>query len=260
MTGRGPIEEYLRELRQELTGPGRLRERVVAEAADHLQLAAEHLDPEGAGSSPGAQHGATARFGSPRAVARSFTHELATDDAHRVTRVVCLTTIAFGVLFGLSGPVRSPAAAWAPFAVQLAFMCSALSFVRCVRHREERIVPPAKLRWILRGNEVALGVILMSIGVEAIGTAAGHSARAWHTSTVVATVAMAAMAILALGRIVAGRARLRRLDGLADGGHGRELPDELAGDLVALVGQARTWAHWHPWLSEPAAAFASPNG
>jgi hypothetical protein len=187
-------------------------------------------------------------------VAHRFAQELATDDAHRVTRVVSLTTIAFGILFGLSGPARSAAAVWAPFAVQLAFVCSALSFVRCLRHRHERTVSAAKLRWILRGNEVALGVIVVSVGAEAVGIAAGHTARTWHVSTVVLGIAMATLAVLALGRILAGQARLRNLEGFEDGDD-REGQDELAGDLVALVGRARTWTHWHPWLAEPAAAL-----
>ncbi len=249
MSGRGPIEEYLRELRQELTGPAGFRERVLTETADHLQLAAERLDPAGDGASQAAQRDATARFGSPRVVARCFAQELATDDAYRVTRVVSATTIAFCILFGLAGPARSAAAAWAPFAVQLAFVCSALSFVRCVRHRDDRSVSLAKLRWIMRGNEVALGVILLSVAVEAVGTAVGHAARAWHTSTVALSIGVAALAVLALGRVFAGHVRLRRLDRFQDV---PEQPDELVGDLIALAEQARTWARWHPSLAEPA--------
>jgi hypothetical protein len=245
------IREYLQELRRELTLPTRQRERVLTEAADHLQLAAEHLDPQGAGSPEDAQRAATARFGSPREVARRFAEELATDGAYRATRVVSVATIAFCIVFGLSGPARSVAAVWAPFAVQIAFVCAALSFVRCVRHRDERAVSAGKLRWILRGDEIALGVILVSIGVEAIGAAAGHPARAWHTSTVMVSIGVALLAVLALGRVVVGHARLRSLDGFGDGDV-REQPDELADDLVALVGQARTWARWHPWLAEPA--------
>lgn len=254
MTGRGSIEAYLRELRRELTGPARLRERVVAEAADHLRLSAEHIDPAGAGSSDAAQRAATARFGPPRQVAHRFAQELAADDAHRVTRVVSLTTIAFGILFGVSGPARSAAAVWAPFAVQLAFVCSALSFVRCLRHRHERTVSAAKLRWILRGNEVALGVIVVSIGTEAVGIAAGHTARAWHVSTVVLSIAMGALAVLALGRVLAGQARLRSLEGFEDGDD-REGPEEIAAALehaarsVRLPGEVTRWLNLrsHPW-------------
>lgn len=252
MNQTGPIQEYLRELRRELTGPARLRQRVVAETADHLQLAAEHLDPQGAGTAEDAQRAATARFGSPREVAWRCADELATEDAHRMTRAVSLATIAFCIVFGLAGPARTAAAVWAPFAVQIAFVCAVLSFVRCVRHRDERTISALKLRWILRGNEVALGLILVSIAVEAIASAAGHRSRVWHTSTVVVSVGVGVLAALALMRVLAGQARLRRLDGFDDV---RERPDELAGDLVALAAQVRTWARWHPWLAEPVGAL-----
>ncbi len=130
-----------------------------------------------------------------------------------------------------------------------------------MRHRDERTVAAAKLRWILRGNEIALAVILVSIGVEAIGAALGHRARAWHPATVVVGIGVALLAGLALGRIVRAHARLRTLDAFVPGDDaGGEVPDDLAADLVAVLGQARTWARWHPWLAEPAGALEGMAG
>ncbi|MGI8862985.1 MAG: HAAS signaling domain-containing protein [Solirubrobacteraceae bacterium] len=255
MTG-SPIEEYLRALRAELTLPTRLRDRVLAEASDHLQLAAEQLDPQGAGTSAQAQRTATIQFGSPRQVARRFAQELATDNAHRATRAVSLATIAFCALVGLwqhSLASRGGLNLAAPFAVQIALTCAALSFTRCVRHRDDRTVTAGKLRWILRGDAVALGVILVSLGAELIAVAAHADwAARWPTSAVVGTAAAGVLALLALGQLISGDARLRRLAGF---GEERDERDELADDLVVLAGQARTWARWHPQLAGPVGVF-----
>jgi hypothetical protein len=76
--GSSLITSYLAALRQNLRVSTRLRERILREVEEHLRDSAAQAELEG--STPEeAQRAATARFGSPRLIARQFTAAYATD-------------------------------------------------------------------------------------------------------------------------------------------------------------------------------------
>ncbi len=105
-------------------------------------------------------------------VATRFAQELAVDGAHRATRAVSGVTVAFCILFALSTQVPAvraaspfasgPYAAIAWLAVQIAFVCAALSWARSLRHRDDSVLSAETLRWILRGDATALGIVAVS--------------------------------------------------------------------------------------------------
>src|SRR6476661_7909921 len=130
---------YLDELGRELSAVGirgRLRSRILAEAADHL-----------ADSDP-------ALFGDPAELARQFADELATDRSRRAT-VAALAALAgaAGVSAAAGGWGDIFSAEWAPLGVaaalgmlvfpQVSFAAGLLAALRVARRRHERRLPSA---------------------------------------------------------------------------------------------------------------------
>jgi phage terminase large subunit-like protein len=203
------IGAYLNELESELRLPGRLRRRVLAEAADHLHEATDAYVAEGM-SRADAEWAAVAAFGPARGLARRFAEELATRSVSRAGWGACAAAIAFGLFFGVTargGPV-------AFFAVQVAFVAGLATLIRLLRHHGELAVPAAELRLIQRGSTLALGC-------AAVGLAAGPSPAA---GAVAAAVLVAAVVVArAQPRAVAVRA------------FAEQPPEDIVEDIRALA-------------------------
>lgn len=251
------IVSYLRELAAELRVPRRLRERVLAEAGDHLRLAS--AEGEDAGSDA-AQHAAIAAFGTADGVARRFAEELAVGGAHRATRAVSGVTVAFCIMFALTTQVRAvraaspfagdPYAAIAWFAVEVALVCAALSLARSLRHRDDSVVPAGKLRWILRGDATALGLIVLSVGADLVAVVRRSNlagAPGWRGVLFVGGGAVALLAAFAVVVQAQAHVRLRALAAVAD-----EPPppgDDAVSDLATLAHRLRQSVEGRPGVA-----------
>ena len=243
IVGASLIEDYVRELRRTLRLPRRTRERVLAEVSDHLTTATEHGESEDA---------AIRAFGSPREVARRFSEELSVAQARRATWLTVVMTLVFSALIALDAPWRSSAlgrvfGVLSVFTVQIALTCAALSLIRAVRHRRDRSLPAGKLRWILRGDAVALGCVVLTAatGLAAVLFSA-HPAD--HTGVLIRSAATIVLALPPLAALARGRSRARGLAAFADT---PPLPgDDALADVTALFGPGRRWAEafrTHPW-------------
>jgi hypothetical protein len=203
-------------------------------------------------------------------VAQRFAAELATHAAQDATRAIFLATIAFCALLAISlqaGAARfaSPFSTrmlniLAPFAVQLVLTCAGLSIVRCWRHREDRAVTAGKLRWILRGDAVALGVILVGGLAELGGAVAGRptGAPGWGYAVTAASGAVVLLALRASALMLGGRARTRALARFAGERAGPD--DDALGDLLMLFAEARRWVQRQPRLAAPARVLDRASG
>lgn len=213
------IEDYLRELGSELVVPRRLRLRVIAETRDHLHLAA---GDSGTGCPwEDAQKAAIARFGPPGVIARRFADELALSAAHRATALVVRVTAAYWVLLVLSGEVPSvraaspfasnPYNAIAVFAGQIALACASLSWVRSQRHRDATTLPAGKLRWLLRGDTIALVVIVLSVCSGLYGAVGVHPGGppGWRIALFIGVAGVGALAVAAAGLLTGAHVRAR---------------------------------------------------
>lgn len=246
------IVSYLHELRAELRVPRRLRERVLAEADDHLRLASVNRTAGKDAGSDAAQHAAIAAFGSADVVATRFAQELAVDGTHRATRAASGVTVAFCVLFALSTQVPTvraaspfasgPAAAIAWLAVQIAFVCAALSWARSLRHRDDRVLSAEKLRWILRGDATALGFVAVSVCADLLAVLRQSDpvgAPGLRAELVVSVGAVAVLAAFAIVLQALAHRRLRALARVAD--EASPPSDDALSDLATLarrLGQA----------------------
>lgn len=183
------IGAYLSELERELRLPGRLRRRVLDEAADHLHEAAEAFTAEGMGRDD-AEWAAVAAFGPARGLARRFAEELATRAVGRAGWAAAVAAVAFGLPFA----DRRPTDPLSLFAVQVAFVAGLVTLIRLLRHHGDVAVPAAKLRLIQRGSALALGCAAVGLAVD--------------PSPVIAAAVLAAGAIVARAqpRAVAARA------------------------------------------------------
>ena len=200
---RDVIAAYLAELDRALTVPRRLRRRVLAEAADHLACAA---------AATGDAAAAVRAFGPPEVVARRFAEELALGSARLAVVAGAIAAALYGALFAAGRGAADPLA-W--FAVQLAFVCTAVTVLRVWRHRHAAALPAGDLRYVNRGMAVALAAV-------ALGN------RSW--------VALAAVAAAVL--LLRAHARTRALATLAD----EPARGDALGDLAALTGPAEPLA------------------
>jgi hypothetical protein len=240
VSGGSLIDGYLRELKAQLRLPARRRQRVLVEVADHLESAV------GAGGRK-AERAAIEAFGPPRFVALRFVEELALDQTLRTTWLVSLATLGFCALLGLSA--RS--APLTQLAVQIALACAALSALRALRHRDDRALSARKLRWIVRGDVVAVGVILLAaLGELAAGLLSRGPDR---PGTIVTASVTAAAAMIVMSVALRASVRVRALSAVAED---PAAPDgDAFTDLLAVGRQLRLWAAGKPVLDRTLAAI-----
>jgi hypothetical protein len=161
---------YLARLGEELARVGiggRLRDRILAEAADHLA------------------EGEVARFGDSAELARLFADELATARTRRAAFAGFAALAAAGTGFAAAWLLTTPAggwpdifsAEWAPLGAfaafgmllcpQAALVAGSLALLQAVRRRGARL-PAAELELLLRRTRVALGFGLLTLGAIAL--------------------------------------------------------------------------------------------
>jgi MFS family permease len=196
---------YLDRLGRELTRVGihgRLRDRILAEAADHLA------------------DGEAERFGEPGALAREFADELATARGRRAALASLAALAGAAAVFAAAWLLTAAAggwgdifsAEWAPLGVaaalgllicpQVSFTAGLLVVLRVGRRRHERRLPAAEVALLLRRTRVALAfgaLSLASVAVYAFEFRAGFSS--WYVLSVVPaaaalTLPLAAAALL----------------------------------------------------------------
>jgi hypothetical protein len=147
---------------------GRLRDRILAESADHLE------------------EGEVERFGDPAALAREFADELATARSRRATLAALAALAGAAGVFaaawlltpavGGSGDIFS--AEWAPLGVaaaigmlvcpQVSLAAGLLAALRVARRRHERRLPAAEVALLLRRTRVALAFGALSLASVAL--------------------------------------------------------------------------------------------
>jgi hypothetical protein len=200
---------FLEQLGDELRAagvPGRRRERIVAEYADHLSC-----DP-------------AAQLGSPSELARQFADELGTSRARRGAGAAFGALAVVGALsigsFASAnlGPLKSAElhplarvdAAVLVLAAQVAFATGVLAAVRAFWRRGADSLPRAEATVMLRRTSIALLAGLVSmIALAAMALALHHTeSTAWRTYTLIAAGA-GILALLAAAPAALAAARLR---------------------------------------------------
>ena len=162
---------YLDRLEAELSTVGirgRLRDRIVAEAADHLA------------------EGESSRFGDPGELARHFADELATDRSRRAAvgafAALGLAGLGVGAAFLLTARSGAQAdvtsATWLPagllavvgmlFWPQVALVAGVLAALRAIRRRREPKLPAAEVELLLRRTRIALAAGALSLASVAL--------------------------------------------------------------------------------------------
>jgi MFS family permease len=241
---------YLDRLGRELSAVGihgRLRDRILAEAADHLA------------------EGEVERFGEPAALAREFADELATSRSRRATLAALAALAGAAAVFAAAWLLTVAAggwgdifsAEWAPFGVaaaigmlvcpQVSFAAGLLAALRVARRRHERRLPAAEVDLLLRRTRVALAfgaLTLASVVLYAFEFRAGFAS--WYVLTV-------APAAAALTLPLAGAALLTR--------HAAAVKSSVPGDAGDVFDDLPLELPRSPWLllaaTAGAAAFAA---
>jgi hypothetical protein len=235
------IDELSREL--EAVGiRGRLRRRILTEAADHVQC-----DPN-----------AAARFGDPREVANTFAAELGARASRRAAVSAFFALGVAGLVYAIAWVGARPPApdTWPVLAVlvfpvlivgpQVSFVAGVLALVRTLRRRE-RVLPSAELTVINRRTSVALGAGLATTAALAVFATVLHDAMPewWVVSTLGGALVASALVLLA-ALPVAGASRFRPQvageagDVFDDLGFGRTDPWRFA-RRVALAAGLVVW-------------------
>jgi hypothetical protein len=237
---------YLDRLGRELAAVGirgRLRDRILAEAADHLA------------------EGEVERFGDPGALAREFANELATARSRRATLVALAALAGAAAVFsaawlllvvrGGKGDILS--AEWAPLGVaaaigmlvcpQVSFAAGLLAALRVVGRRHERSLPAAEIGLLLRRTRVALAfgaLTLASVALYAFEFRADFST--WYVLTV-------APAAAALSLPLAGATLLTR--------HAAAVKSSVPGEAGDVFDDLPVELPRRPWLLLAATAGAA---
>jgi hypothetical protein len=237
---------YLDRLGRELAAVGirgRLRDRILAEAADHLA------------------EGEVERFGDPGALAREFANELATARSRRATLVALAALAGAGAVFsaawlllvvrGGKGDILS--GEWAPLGVaaaigmlvcpQVSFAAGLLAALRVVGRRHERSLPAAEIGLLLCRTRVALAFGVLTLASVALYA---FEFRADFSSWYVLTVAPAAAA---LSLPLAGAALLTR--------HAAAVKSSVAGEAGDVFDDLPVELPRRPWLLLAATAGAA---
>ena len=231
--------------------PRTMRERVLAEARDHLeQLAREEARPEAVGR----------RFGDPAVLARLVAAELATVRTRTATYATFTALALSGLVFvaslalvpaaggwpdvfgghvALAGPALALALLVLP---QVAFVSGCLALVRALRVRHVAATS-AELSLLRRRGAVALAsctAALAALVVFAVN-AEGTLAPWWISATAVACALTALPLGVAVGRLVSSSSPVAFA-----GGEPGDVFDDLA-PLFALRPVRRLALPEHPW-------------
>jgi hypothetical protein len=206
---------------------GRLRRRILTEAADHVQCDAD----------------AAARFGDPHEVANAFAAELGARASRRAAVSAFLALGVAGLVYAAAwagarppAPDTWPALALLVFPVlivapQVSFVTGVLALVRSLRRRE-RVLPSAELTVINRRTSVALAAGLATmVALIAFAAALRDAMPGWWVASAVGGALVASALLLLAALPVAGASRFRP-----------QVAGE-AGDLFADLGFGRT----DPW-------------
>src|SRR5262245_28048467 len=206
---------------------GRLRRRILTEAADHVQC-----DPD-----------AAERFGDPREVANAFAAELGARASRRAAVSAFLALGAAGLVYAVAwvaarppDPDTWPALALLAFPVlivapQVSFVAGVLALVRS-RRRRDPVLPSAELTVLNRRTSVALGAGLATMAALVVfaGALADAMPVWWFVATLSGAGACSALIVVAAVP-AAGASRFRP-----------QVAGE-AGDLFDDLGFGRT----DPW-------------
>jgi hypothetical protein len=223
------IEELSRELGT-VGIRGRLRRRILIEAADHLQS-----DPD-----------ALERFGTPHEVANAFAAELGARASRRAAVSAFMALGVAGVVYaisfvGASFAGQPPPDTWPLLATlafpaviiapQVSFVAGGLALLRSLRRREP-VLPDAELTVINRRTSLALASGLVTMGAVALfAFELRNDMSGWWVAVTLAGTATASVLLFLAALPAAGAARLRP----------RVAGD--AGDVFDDLGFGRT----HPW-------------
>ena len=232
------ITDFLGELGDALTVPGRRRRRILAEVEDHLLCTAAELHASGI-SAADAEREAVERFGTPGALGR----ELSAVDARRHTLRAGWLAPPLGIAagwLGLRGVVglgaSLPLALSGFVLAQVALVAGGLTAFRAWVVR--RGGDPALLLLVRRGSALVAGC-LMVVGVCAAMTAARHGTD---------LTAVAVGLIVGSGALLCACARtLRRAFASAESSSLDSDHDVLA-ELAPLLGGA-TGKQLERWMS-----------
>ena len=222
------ISGYLDALSAELRVPRRVRQRILAEARDHLHAAVAARIERGVAAADAEREAAEA-FGDPRELAARFHEELASSSSRRAST----WTVALCAVFMLAVAVSAPRGGF-PVAVvswvgaQLAAVAAVLGLARRLRYRSAATFPVDRLADLYRANGLAVTCVGLVSAVQGVnGLTSGEPAL------VIVSAALLA-ASLAAGRIVTQSvARARAVPAAA----ARPEDDALA-DLRAVLAEA----------------------
>lgn len=213
---------------------GRLRDRILTEAADHLA------------------EGEPARFGDPAALARQFADELGTAAARRSALRAFAALALAGAAYAVAGSsLGRPDLAGAPEPAlgvlaalgatvlpQVSFVAGSLAALRAWRRRSELVLSAAEVRLLLRRTGIALAAGAGSLACAALYALEYRADLGVVWSDVaIAGAAAASMPVAAASATTLRAARLRTQAAGAAG----DLFDDL-GPLVPARYRGRPWA------------------
>ena len=224
-----PIAQYLDQLEHELRLKRAPRGRLLAEAADHLNGAADETMDSGTDRIE-AERQAIERFGAAAVVAHRFAHAVTSTAARAALAWAAAAYAAYAAaacVFPVAAPswLRDfPEGAPSMFGLQIAAVALALSGLRAVRDRDALVIDEPRLRLIANGLVVATLALACSAGCELLLALTRPAAAPWHdVAAVIAAFAIgAAVSLVAAFVAVSTLARARLLSSLPRR-HNREL-------------------------------------
>jgi hypothetical protein len=222
------ISSYLDSLSAELRVPRRVRERILAEARDHVHAAVAARLESGVAAAD-AERGAVEAFGDPRELAARFHEELASSSSRRASVWTTALVGAFMLALAILAPRGGfPAALVSWVGAQLAGVAAVLGLAPRLRYRSAVTFPVDRLADLYRANGLAVTCVgLVSAAQGAHGLASGEPALVTVSAALLA-------ASLAAGRFVTQAiARARIVPATA----GRP-EDDVLDDLQAVLAQA----------------------
>jgi hypothetical protein len=223
------IAAYLRRLDEELRLRRAPRQRLLAEAEDHLRSAVEELVGEGR-TAVDAEHVAVARFGAAAEVARRFAHAAASSTAQTAIAWAGAAFFAYALtvsLFLLTAPswLRDfPHGAPSMLALQIAAVALAVTTIRALHWRRALLIDEQRLRLIANGALTAALAVATGAVAESLLALTRPGPAPWaDASALLATFGLAA--VLCLPAALVATAAYARASGL------RALPGRQASSV-----------------------------
>ncbi len=225
---------------------GRLRDRILAEATDHLA------------------EGDPATFGDPAELAAQFADELAGDRTRRAALGAFAALAAAGAVFGAAwiaivrgGFPEVTSASWEPLGIvsavgsvvfpQFAFACGLLAALRALRRRREPRLAAAEIDLLLDRTRLGLTFGLLSMASLA-GYAAAYGVSGWIWPTALGLTAPLGAAAVLMHRAAAVKSSVP--------GHAPDVFDDLP---VPLPRNHRLLCAGTAAAAALAAVAAAPN-